>query len=46
MHSQFFLKSCYWNKISHSLSIFIRWTRIWHWNCKISSGFFKITIWK
>jgi len=35
MHSQFFLqKSCYWNKISHFLSICTCWKRIWHWNCK------------
>jgi len=29
MHSQFFLqKSCYWNKISHFLSIYMCWIRI------------------
>ena len=43
----FFLqKSCNWNKISNFLSICMCWTWISHWNCKVRSSFFVITIWK
>jgi len=40
MHSQFFFtKVMLLKKANHFLSICICWIRIWHWNCKISSGF-------
>jgi len=39
LDNTFLQKSCYGNEISHFLSTVMCWTRMWHSNCKISSGF-------